>query len=91
MSLERRKLTKDSMKDTEVITASNSTKDLLPKDPCCLFSLAAKAERRKARDVHIPAPRMLGIASELPEKKKCRRDAIPAASPSPPLTVVRKG
>ena len=70
MSLERRKLTKDSMKDTEVIIASNITRDLLREDPCCLFNLAAKAERRKARDVQIPAPRMLGIASEFPAKKK---------------------
>ena len=57
------------MKDTEVITASNITRDfrLEAKD---VFSLAAMAERRKARDVQIPAPRMLGIASEFPAKKK---------------------
>ena len=84
------KLTKDRMKDTAVITASNITRDLR-EAPWLLFSFDARAERRMARDATTPVPKMLGRASAYEENRKCRSVAMPAASPTPPLAVAKIG
>ena len=83
------KLTKDRMKDTEVMMASNITRDLRFSE--LMFNFAARAETRMATEAKIPAPRRLSKASEFPEKRTCRREARLEARPSPPLTVAMIG